>query len=300
MDGKRKARREAEVLKSNLTSLATAISNPESIALELFSRDIISQDAYDKVRYSTDTPRQKAVAVLMLVYNVLTVPCMSEIFDEFLQVLKKQPSLLRITRILEEERNALFADPPEEIRAPSPVDERQPSPAAPECSLPVEKPIPASKLSEDQHVSSDSPVLAKLLPFSDPFESLPSYITASRLLRPATSVNDVPPNSHTLVARSCGDGSNSFPVAEADPLSLSPPSPPREPSTRDSPSGVSAPDCMPTSDMPAREHSSPSGQDVEEASEREELSCAAMASPEASDPATSTPAQFNDDDGQLL
>lgn len=80
-----------EAFRKHSADLLTAIQNPESLAWELYAKNIISREARDAAAYTMHGRGVKTSNLLAAVDSRIAVD--PGIFDVFLSVLSKQPSL---------------------------------------------------------------------------------------------------------------------------------------------------------------------------------------------------------------
>ena len=99
--GKVMATAESQAFRRQFSILINAIDDPLSIAVEAYSRCLVSKDVRDKMLISSMTAKEKAVVLLTSVESSISTNQQS--FHEFVRVLKTQTNLVQTAENLQME-----------------------------------------------------------------------------------------------------------------------------------------------------------------------------------------------------
>ena len=92
---------ESQAFKKKFSTLVNAINNPLAVAVEAYSRDLVSKDILDRILLQTLTASEKATVLLCCVESRIST-CQRS-FHEFVRVLKTQTNLIEVAETLQME-----------------------------------------------------------------------------------------------------------------------------------------------------------------------------------------------------
>lgn len=92
---------ESRAFRKKFSTLISAIDNPLAVAVEAYSRDLVSKDVVDRMLVQTLTTAEKATFLLSCMESRIST--YQESFHEFVRVLKTQTNLLNVAENLQME-----------------------------------------------------------------------------------------------------------------------------------------------------------------------------------------------------
>ena len=92
---------ESQAFRKKFSTLVSAIDNPLAVAVEAYSRDLVSKDILDRILVQTLTTSEKATILLCCVESRISTCHKS--FHEFVRVLKTQTNLIEVAETLQME-----------------------------------------------------------------------------------------------------------------------------------------------------------------------------------------------------